>query len=69
MTPRLLTLAAPAWALAPPALACTLCHTETALLVRAEVFGPDLAGRLAAVAAPLPVLLAAMMLVAARLER
>ena len=43
---------------ASPAAACTLCHSRLAGLVRAEVFGADFLGNLAAVAAPMPLLVA-----------
>lgn len=44
-----------------PAWACTLCHSRTAEQVRAAVFGPDFWGNAAAVALPLPVLIAAVL--------
>jgi hypothetical protein len=50
---------------ASPAWACTLCHSPTALGVRHLLLHHDLARNAAALAAPLPVLLA-VILVAAR---
>ena len=45
------------------AWACTLCHSRAAEQVRAAVFGPDFWSNLGALAAPAPVLVAAVMLV------
>jgi hypothetical protein len=47
-----------------PALACTICHTETSLGVRHQFFEHDLLSNAAAVAAPVPILLAAVLLLA-----
>ena len=43
---------------AGPAWACTLCHSEIGEEVRAIVFGPDFLSNLAAVLAPVPLLVA-----------
>lgn len=51
-----MTAASPAWA-------CTLCHSRTAEDVRAAILGPDLWSNLGALAAPLPLLVAAVALV------
>ena len=48
--------------LASPAAACSLCHTPTAVAVRAAVFGADLIPHLLALAAPAPVLAAAVLI-------
>lgn len=48
--------------LASPAAACSLCHTPTAVAVRAAVFGPELIPNLLALAAPAPVLGLAVLL-------
>ena len=44
---------------AAPAFACTLCHSEVGVEVRAIVFGPDFLSNLAALLAPVPLLVAA----------
>ena len=49
-------------ALSAPALACTLCGSDTATAVRAQVLGSDFMANAAALAAPLPLLLAAVLL-------
>lgn len=49
---------------AAPAFACTICHTPTALGVRHLVLHHDLGRNAAAVAAPVPFLLAAILLAA-----
>lgn len=51
-----LMVAAPAWA-------CTLCHSDTAERVRAEVFGPDFWLNAAALSAVFPVMAAAVVMV------
>jgi hypothetical protein len=53
-----------ALALATPAWACTLCHSPTALGVRHLLLEHDLARNAAALAAPIPVLLAAILFAA-----
>ena len=55
-------LFAPLALLASPAAACSLCHTPTAVAVRAAVLGPDLFPHLLALAAPAPVLGLAVLL-------
>ncbi|HEX8384335.1 MAG TPA: hypothetical protein VF592_13295 [Sphingomonas sp.] len=45
------------------ALACTLCHSDTAERVRAALFGPDLLTNAMLAFAPVPALLAAVWLV------
>ena len=51
--------AAVAWLfLATPAFACTLCHSEPALSVRARLMEPDLAWNVATILLPLTGLLA-----------
>jgi len=64
MDARLLatTIAAAAWA--GPALACTLCHSQAAISVRHQLLEHDLAANAAAVAAPIPLLLGAILLIA-----
>ena len=59
MRPVLLT---PLALLATPAGACSLCHTPTAVAVRAAVLGPDLIPHLFALAAPAPVLAFAVLI-------
>ena len=56
----ILLLFAPAGA----AHACNICHTETSQSVRHQVLEHGLGGNAASVAAPLPVLLAAILLFA-----
>jgi hypothetical protein len=46
--------------LAGPAAACTICHSPTALGVRHLLLHHDLGRNAAAVAAPIPILLAAI---------
>lgn len=46
----------PARRVAMLAIACTLCHSDTAAQVRAALLGPDLLGHALAVLAPLPLL-------------
>ncbi|MBB5715190.1 hypothetical protein FHS94_002031 [Sphingomonas aerophila] len=46
---------------AAPAWACTLCHSRTAEEVRAAIFGADFLGNVAALALPVPVLVAAVL--------
>ena len=48
---------------AAPASACTLCHSRLAEEVRAAVFGPDFWANVAAIVAPIPLLLAAVVTV------
>jgi hypothetical protein len=60
-----LVLALAVMSTAAPAGACTLCHSPTAMGVRHQLLQHDLARNAAAVAAPLPLLLA-MILFAAR---
>lgn len=48
--------------LASPANACSLCHTSTAVAVRAAVLGPDLFTNLFALTAPVPVFVLAVLL-------
>lgn len=48
---------------ASPAWACTLCHSDTAARVRAEVLGPHFAANLLALAALVPALLVAVLVV------
>ncbi len=55
-------LLAPLALLATPAGACSLCHTPTAVAVRAAVLGPDLLPHLLALAAPAPVFVLAVLL-------
>jgi hypothetical protein len=45
---------------AAPAWACTLCHSRTAEEVRAAVFGADFLSNVAALALPVPILVAAV---------
>lgn len=49
---------------ATPAAACTICHTPTSLGVRHLLLHHDLGRNAAAVAAPIPILLAAIYLAA-----
>lgn len=49
---------------ATPAAACTICHSPTALGVRHLLLSHDAARNAAAVAAPIPILLAAILLAA-----
>ena len=51
---------------ASPAAACTLCHSTVAEQVRAALFGADFWSNLGAVAAPAPLLIGAVLLVARR---
>lgn len=61
MVKSLRALAAAAFAFAAsPAFACTLCHSDTAERVRAEVFGPDFLFTAVALAVIFPVLAAAV---------
>jgi hypothetical protein len=60
-----LVLALVASTAAAPAAACTLCHSPSATAVRHQLLHADLARNAAAVAAPIPLLLA-MILLAAR---
>ncbi|MDB5442358.1 MAG: hypothetical protein JWP73_734 [Phenylobacterium sp.] len=53
-----LVLALAVLSVAAPAAACTLCHSPTALGVRHQLLQHDLARNAAAVAAPIPLLLA-----------
>ena len=46
------------------ASACTICHSPTAMGVRHQFFDHDLLTNAAAVAAPVPVLLAVVLLIA-----
>lgn len=48
---------------ASPAWACTLCHSDTAERVRAEVFGSDFWSNAAALSAVFPVLAVAVAMV------
>lgn len=59
---RRVALLSPLALLASPAGACSLCHTPTAVAVRAAVFGPDLFPHLLALAAPAPVFVLAVLL-------
>jgi hypothetical protein len=43
-----------------PALACTICHSPTSMGVRHQVFEHDFLSNAAALAAPIPILLAAV---------
>jgi hypothetical protein len=62
---RALRLAALAWVTSSGvAAACTLCDSSTAIGVRRQVFGPDFLSNAAAVMAPVPILLAAVLLIA-----
>lgn len=54
---------------AAPAHACSLCHSPTALGVRHLLLEHDLMRNAAAVAAPLPILLAAILLAARTPQR
>jgi hypothetical protein len=49
-------------AMATPAFACTLCHSDTATEVRHEVLHNGFLSNAAAIAAPLPILLGAIVL-------
>jgi len=51
---------------AAPAWACTLCHSNVAEQVRAALFGVDFWSNLGAVAAPIPLLLGAVLFAARR---
>ena len=51
-----------AWA--EPAFACVICHSPTSLGVLHELFEHDFATNAAAVAAPIPILLGAIWLIA-----
>jgi hypothetical protein len=64
MRARTLAASLLAWTGAAPALACSICHTPTALGVRHQLFQHDFAANAAAIAAPIPILLAAILLVA-----
>jgi hypothetical protein len=57
-------LALAALSLATPAAACTLCHSPTALGVRHLLLHHELGRNVAAVAAPIPLLVAAILLAA-----
>ena len=46
------------------AAACTLCHSETAAEVRARLLSEDPLSNLAALAVPLPLILAALLVLA-----
>ena len=59
---RASALLTPLALLATPAGACRLCHTPTAVAVRAAVLGADLLPNLVALAAPVPVLALAVLL-------
>lgn len=61
MGARLLGLLLLLWA--TPAAACTLCHSDLAGQVRAAVFAGDFWSHAGALAAPVPILLAAVLLV------
>lgn len=50
--------------LATPAAACTICHSPTSLGLRHLLLEHDLARNAAAIASPLPLLVAAIMLAA-----
>ena len=50
--------------LAEPALACTICHSPEGVDLRHQLLEHDLLRNAAAVAAPVPVLLAAILLAA-----
>jgi hypothetical protein len=63
-----LVLALAVMSVAAPAEACTLCHSPTALGVRHQLLQHHLVRNAAAIAAPLPLLLA-MILFAAREPR
>jgi hypothetical protein len=69
MTLRALRIATCLAMIASPALACTICHSPTALGVRHLLLEHDLARNAAAVASPLPLLLAAILGVAGRSSR
>jgi hypothetical protein len=47
-----------------PALACTICHGPIAMSVRDQFFDHDFLSNAAALAAPIPILLAAILWVA-----
>jgi hypothetical protein len=66
MTLRALGIATSLALTASPALACTICHSPTALGVRHLLLNHDLVRNAAAVASPLPLLLAAILGVAGR---
>ncbi len=59
---RRVFLLSPVTLLASPAGACSLCHTPTAVAVRAAVLGPDLFTNLLALTAPVPVFVLAVLL-------
>lgn len=48
---------------ASPAAACTLCHSSAGDAIRMAMLGPDFWPGLAALAAPAPILVAAVLLV------
>lgn len=58
-----LAVVAAAWGAASGAAACTLCNSDVAQTVRAQVLGPDLLGNLAGLATPVPLIAAAVLLV------
>ena len=59
---RASALLTPLALVASPAGACSLCHTPTAVAVRAAVLGMDLLPNLTALTAPVPVLALAVVL-------
>lgn len=60
MKAGLITVAVGMAFMATPAAACTICHTPTALGVRHLLLEHDFARNAAAVATPIPILLAAV---------
>jgi hypothetical protein len=69
MKAGLATLAVGMTLAATPAAACTICHTPTALGVRHLLLEHDLARNIAAIATPIPILLAAIMFAAREPQR
>jgi len=63
MKPRTLAAALIAWTSAAPAFACTICHSPEALGVRHQVFEHGFLANAAALAAPVPLLVAAILLI------
>ena len=69
MKPRTLAATVLAWSGASPAFACSICHTPTALGVRHQLLEHDLLANAAAIAAPIPILLAAILAIAHEPQR
>jgi hypothetical protein len=68
MSLRVAGLTLAIWGTAPAAMSCTLCGSDTAAAVRSTVLGGSFLANLAALAAPIPWLLA-VIFAARALER